>query len=250
MSALLLLLIALGAIAWFQKSGRGAYRRLKTLSDTEFRQRRYRRWIARAALAFALPALIGLALLHRLAALTQLPPEFAPARALLPVVEGSAAALATGLLGGAAVGGLIAGILAATRSKRSLLPPFGNVGTLMPRNRPERAYATAVSVFAGITEELAFRLYLPLLITLVTGSAILAFALAALLFGTMHRYQGWGGVTATTLVGLVMTAVYLVTGALWLAMLLHALVDLNGLVLRSVLHPPAGAKNHRDHDQA
>jgi membrane protease YdiL (CAAX protease family) len=248
--SIVLLLIALGAIAWFQKGDRGAYRRFKTLSDTDFRQRKYRRWIVKAVLAFVLPALIGVALLDRLTALTALPPEFAPARTLLPIVEGGPGALAAGLLGGAAIGGLVAGLLAATRSKRSLLPPFGNVGTLMPRNRPERAYAAAVAIVAGITEELAFRLYFPLLITLVTGSAILAFALAALLFGAMHRYQGWRGVAATTLVGLVMTAVYLITGALWLAMLLHALVDLNGLVLRSVLHPPAGAKDHRDHDQA
>ena len=246
--SVILLLIALGAIAWFQRGGRGAYRRFRALSDTEFRQRRYRRWIARATLAFALPALIGLALLHRLAALQTLPPEFAAARALLPVVEGAPGALATGLLGGAAVGGLIAGALAATRRRRSLLPPLGNVATLMPRNRPERAYAAAMSVVAGITEELAFRLYLPLLLALLTGNGIFAFAIATLLFGAMHRYQGWRGVAATTLVGLVMSAIYLITGALWLAMLLHALIDLNGLVLRSVLHTPAGAEDHRDDD--
>lgn len=241
--ALILLLTALVAIAWFQYGDLGAYRRLKTLSDTDFRQRRYRRWIAKALTAFALPALIGLTLLDRLAATTMLPPEFAPARALLPAVEGSPDTMATGLLGGAAIGGLIAGILAATRSKRSLLPPFGNVGTLMPCNRPEMAHAAAVSVVAGVTEELAFRLYIPLLITLVTGNAVLAFALATLLFGAMHRYQGWRGVAATTLVGLVMTAVYLITGALWLAMLLHALIDLNGLVLRPLLSSSSASRS-------
>jgi len=32
-----------------------------------------------------------------------------------------------------------------------------------------------------------------------------------------------------------MAAVYLMTGSLWLAMLLHALIDLNSLVLRPAL---------------
>ena len=36
---LILLLTALGAITWFQYGDLGAYRRLKTLSDTAFRQR-------------------------------------------------------------------------------------------------------------------------------------------------------------------------------------------------------------------
>ena len=48
---------------------------------------------------------------------------------------------------------------------------------------------------------------------------------------------------ATTLVGVVMTAVYLITGALWLAMLLHALIDLNGLVLRPWLSSSSASRS-------
>jgi membrane protease YdiL (CAAX protease family) len=115
----------------------------------------------------------------------------------------------------------------------------------MPRNRPEMVHAAMLSVAAGITEELAFRLYLPLLIALITGNALLAFAVAALLFGAMHLYQGWKGVAATMVVGLVMTAVYLMTGALWLAMLLHALIDLNGLVVRPLLSSSFASRSGR-----
>jgi membrane protease YdiL (CAAX protease family) len=242
---LILLLSALAAIAWFLKGDLGEYRRFKTLSDTLSRQRRYRLWIAKAALAFALPALIGLALLGRLQALTTLPSEFAAARALLPDFTGGPSALLTGMLGGAAVGGLVVGILAATRRKRAPVTPLGDVDSLIPRNRAEMVHAAMLSVAAGITEELAFRLYLPLLITLVTGSALLAFALATLIFGAMHLYQGWKGVVATMVVGLVMAALYLMTGALWLAMLQHALIDLNGLVVRPWLSSSSASRSGR-----
>lgn len=245
MPLLLLLISALAAIAWFLKGDLGEYRRFKALSDTAARQRRYRLWIAKAVLAFALPALVGLALLGRLAALTTLPAEFATARALLSDFTGGPSAFLTGMVGGAAVGGLVVGILAAMRRKRGPVAPLGDVGALVPRNRPETAHAAMLSVAAGITEELAFRLYLPLLIALVTGSALLAFALATLIFGAMHLYQGWKGVAATMVVGLVMAAVYLMTGALWVAMLLHALIDLNGLVLRPWLSSSSASRSGR-----
>jgi membrane protease YdiL (CAAX protease family) len=245
MMPLILLLAALAAIAWFLNGDLGEYRRFKALSDTAARQRRYRLWIAKAVLAFALPALVGLALLGRLNALTSLPAEFAAARAQLPEFTGGPSAFLTGMVGGAAVGGLVVGILAATRRKRGPVAPLGDVGALMPRNRPEMVHAAMLSVAAGITEELAFRLYLPLLIALITGNALLAFAVAALLFGAMHLYQGWKGVAATMVVGLAMTAVYLMTGALWLAMLLHALIDLNGLVVRPLLSSSFASRSGR-----
>ena len=92
-----------------------------------------------------------------------------------------------------------------------------------------------MSVAAGISEELAFRLFLPLLVALVTGNAFVAFGVAVAAFGAMHVYQGRAGVIATTLVGALMAAIYLMTGELWLAMVLHALIDLNSLVLRPAL---------------
>ncbi|MEG3164568.1 CPBP family intramembrane glutamic endopeptidase [Sphingomonas sp. PB2P19] len=184
--------------------------------------------------------------MNRVDALTTLPPEFAAARALLPSFDGGPSAFIYGMIGGAAVGGLVVGILAAIGNRRGRAArPLGDVGTLLPRNRAEIGHAAALSIAAGVTEELAFRLYLPLLTALVTGSAILAFTLAALLFGAMHLYQGWKGVVATTIVGLTMTAVYLMTGALWLVMLLHALLDLNGLVLRPLISSSSASRSGR-----
>ncbi len=233
-----LLLASLAALLWFLKGDLADYRRFKSLPDTASRQIRYRVWIAKAVLAFALPAIAGLVLLGRLDALVTMPPEFAGLRALLPAFDGDTGGFLFGVMGGGAIGGLAVGVLIAVRRRRgqsTQLRTLGDVDSLLPRNRAELVHTAALSVSAGVTEELAFRLFLPLLIVLITGNALIAFAVAAALFGAMHVYQGWVGVAATSVVGLLITAVYAMTGALWLAMVMHALIDLNGLVLRPIL---------------
>jgi len=230
-----LLLVTIMSLVWFLKGDLLGYRRIKRLSDTTSRQKTYRLWIAKAAIAFVLPAVIGLALLGRLDALVTVPPEFDALRTLLPSFQGYSPAELLGMIGGSALGGLIVGAVLATRGNWRILKTIGNVGSLIPRNRPEIAHAAAMSIAAGISEELAFRLFLPLLVALVSGSAFVAFGAAVAAFGAMHVYQGRAGVIATTLVGALMAAVYLMTGELWLAMVLHALIDLNSLVLRPML---------------
>ncbi len=230
-----LLLVTIMSLVWFLKGDLLGYRRTKRLPDTASRQKTYRLWIAEAAIAFVLPAIVGLALLGRLDALATVPPEFDDLRILLPSFEADSRLFVLGMMGGGALAGLFIGAFLATRRNWRVLKPIGNVGSLLPRNRPEIAHAAAMSIAAGVFEELAFRLFLPLLIALVTGNVFVAFGAALALFGAMHLYQGWAGVIATTLVGALMAAVYLMTGSLWLAMGLHALIDLNALVLRPML---------------
>jgi membrane protease YdiL (CAAX protease family) len=55
------------------------------------------------------------------------------------------------------------------------------------------------------------------------------------MFGVAHLYQGWIGVIATTLAGLLFTGVYLATGNIWIAALLHSLLNLQALWLRPLL---------------
>lgn len=231
----ILLLLTLMALVWFLKGDLLGYRRIKRLPDTISRRKTYRLWIAKAAIAFVLPTIVGLAVLGRLDALVTVPPEFDDLRTLLPSFEGDSKAFVFGMMGGSALAGLAIGAFLATRRNWRVLKPIGNIGSLLPRNRPEIAHAAAMSIAAGVAEELVFRLFLPLLIVLVSGNAIVAFGIALGLFGAMHRYQGCAGVIATTVVGALMTTIYLMTGALWLAMALHALIDLNSLVLRPML---------------
>ena len=230
-----LLLATLMSLIWFLKGDLLGYRRIRRLPDTASRQKTYRLWIAKAAIAFVLPAIIGLALLGRLDALVIVPREFDALRSLLPSLAGDSRAELLGMIGGSALGGLVIGAVLATRRNWRILRTIGNVGSLLPRNRAEIAYAAAMSIAAGISEELAFRLFLPLLVALVSGNAFVAFGVAVAAFGAMHLYQGRAGVIATTLVGALMAAIYLMSGELWLAMLLHALIDLNSLALRPAL---------------
>jgi membrane protease YdiL (CAAX protease family) len=62
-----------------------------------------------------------------------------------------------------------------------------------------------------------------------------AFAIAAVLFGLAHCYQGWKGVLMTTLLGVVFTALYVAISRLWVVMALHALIDLNALLLQPLI---------------
>jgi len=226
----LLLFASLAGIWWFQKGDLGEYRRFCALNDGHSRRMRFRLWLVRAALAFLVPVLIGLVLLGRTGALTAMPGEFAGAAGIMPSIIDDDGALPSLLIGGA-IGGLVTGALLARFWRRK---PIGNVSALLPRDRREVKYALALSVMAGVTEEAYFRLYLPLLIAILTGQAWIGFAASLALFGAMHRYQGWAGVLATTALGAVMTGLYLMTGSLWVVMLVHTLVDVNGLVVLPV----------------
>ncbi|SFP74024.1 CPBP family intramembrane glutamic endopeptidase [Sphingomonas rubra] len=219
MPAGLLLALALAAVGWFAR---------RTPSPPS-RAARYRRWMARVGAAFGLSTLAGLALLGRVDALWRLPMEFAPLRAMLPAM--ALAEVAGGAIGGVAIGLAVAG-WRARRGGR----PIGKPGSLMPRSRAELPWGAAVALVAGVAEELFFRLLLPLLIAIFTGSALLGFGAATLVFAGLHRYQGWRGVVATGLFGAVMTAILLISGALWLVVLLHAAIDLGGLVLWPALY--------------
>jgi membrane protease YdiL (CAAX protease family) len=237
---LVLLVVALGGIALLVRRDVEAYRRFKLITDSKARQRQFRVWIAVTFTLFVGYTLLSLALLGRLFQLNQLPPEFAPAWATL----GGGAAIAGGQIGGLAIGMAIGGGLAAmiatiarrrkTADRRSARQ-LGDFAALMPRNRAELAHAAILSINAGLSEELFFRLALPLLFVLVIGNVWVAFALAAIVFGLAHLYQGVVGVVATTAVGVLLTAFYLASGSIWVAVLVHAAIDLVGLVLRPLL---------------
>lgn len=111
----------------------------------------------------------------------------------------------------------------------------GNIQPLLPRNGSEKFWGVVISVNAGISEELFFRLTLPLLLFYILGNAVAAFTAAAILFGLVHLYQGWAGVMFTFVLGIVLTLVYLGTGQLWIVIIAHAAINLNGLILQPFL---------------
>ncbi|WP_329084168.1 CPBP family intramembrane glutamic endopeptidase [Streptosporangium sp. NBC_01469] len=134
-----------------------------------------------------------------------------------------------GFLVAGAVGVLVFGWLAA-RGKS--VPGQQAVVHLLPRTKAERWYAAGLAVTAGITEEIVYR---GLLIAVGMGALGLsenAAAFAALaVFVVGHLYQGRRGMITVALIGLTLTALYLKTGSLLIPILLHALIDLRGLLL-------------------
>lgn len=183
-------------------------------------------------------ALLGVS--GRWPSILHIPVEFAPAAALFGVDDLTAADRQTVLLAasGGVVIGLVAGmLLTAWRAWRGRPEGtmFGDARALLPRGPQDYGWAALVCVTAGMTEEAYFRLLLPLLATQASGSAVVGFVGATLLFGAAHRYQGWRGVLATTVAGTALSVGYLATGSLLAMMAMHAAGDLGHLVLRPAL---------------
>jgi membrane protease YdiL (CAAX protease family) len=229
------LALALAAYAYFFLGDFGRLSELAALQPPGWRRRRYRLWIAKSWLLFALPALVALVLLGEVSAVVALPAAFTvPA-----VVAGFPAPIgdvARELAIGLAVGSIAGGGWAVLRGRRGRRPAMlGDFSSLLPQDAGEAWLAAGSAITAGITEELYFRLAVPLAVARLTGSAWLGFAAGTLLFALAHRYQRWVGVVSTSLVGVLLAFFYLQSGALWLAILMHAVIDLNGLVVRPAL---------------
>ncbi len=107
---------------------------------------------------------------------------------------------------------------------------LAGVADILPHNDLEYRWFLALSVTAGVCEELLYRGFL----TWVLGAYIgvpLALVLVAVGFGLAHAYQGKRGMLKTATVGLVLGGIVLATGWLGPAMICHALVDLGAGVL-------------------
>ncbi len=120
---------------------------------------------------------------------------------------------------------------------------LAGVEKLLPTTDREALLFRALSVTAGICEELLFRGFLLWVLTHYLpfwGAA----AAQAVMFGIGHAYQGTKGIMATTIAGGFLTAVVIVSGSLHAAMLAHALMDLNAgdmgrRAFAAAKHPPA-----------
>ncbi|WEK42715.1 MAG: CPBP family intramembrane metalloprotease [Candidatus Sphingomonas colombiensis] len=225
-----LLLAALLAMSWY-------VRRRLALNFGHGRSGAYLAVALRQIGGFAAPALIALTLAGEWRALRRMPESFARLAETYGiagwVVPGDGWTLLIGAVGGSALGAGIAFIQWRRRGSRG--PMFGELGWLLPRDRADLGWGLLLSLVAGVAEEVFFRLAVPLLVALATGSALAGFILSALMFAAAHRYQGMAGVIATGAMGIVFTALYLTTGALWLAIAAHIVVDLNSLVIRPAI---------------
>jgi uncharacterized protein len=152
-----------------------------------------------------------------------------------------------GLIGGIVIGiaaGTVAFMIARLRARKSggatvpnprtawiqkLIPDFS---ALIPTTAHERMIWAVVAINAGICEEVVFRGWLLSTLHGIVGVSGLALvAVAAILFGSAHIYQGPTGVFLTTLAGALFCLLYVATGSLLIPIALHVLVDIRFAIL-------------------
>jgi membrane protease YdiL (CAAX protease family) len=122
----------------------------------------------------------------------------------------------------------------------AIRPKLAFVEYLLPHSRDELRWFTALSVTAGVCEELLYRGFLFWVLKAYVGTALAAL-IGVILFGALHLYQGTRGAFKAGMAGLVMMIIVLLTGWLFPAMVVHALVDLGAGVLGfTVLAPSEG----------
>jgi uncharacterized protein len=111
---------------------------------------------------------------------------------------------------------------------------------LFPTTWTERRWWVLIGLTAGICEEVLFRGFL-LYYLRDWMNLTLALLVAAVIFGLQHLYQGAKGVVSTAVVGVLFGLLFLLSGSLILAMVLHAALDLR---LLTVLRPPENSSSH------
>lgn len=137
--------------------------------------------------------------------------------------------LALALAGGMALGGaIVAGRMWLGKSPGWI----AYQSAAAARRHSDMPAAALLALSAGVSEELFFRLLLPLLVGLVTSSGLTGLAVGFVAFTLLHKHQGWAGMLLVALVGMALTYLYLLTGRLWVAMVVHTFIDLNAFVLR------------------
>lgn len=97
---------------------------------------------------------------------------------------------------------------------------------MMPHSSEELRWFSLLSITAGICEELIYRGFYVWYLQAVGLPLLPAAAVACVIFGFAHLYQGLRGVAMTTIVGGFLTGVYLLSGSLYVGMIIHALMDL------------------------
>jgi hypothetical protein len=101
-----------------------------------------------------------------------------------------------------------------------------SIQTFLPRKPLEIALWIAVSISAGISEEIAFRGYFQRQFGALTGSKWAAVSLQAVLFGMGHGYQGVQAIAKIALFGAFFGALAIWRGSLRPGIIAHAFGDI------------------------
>ena len=227
----LFLVVAVLLIVRAANRDRRDYRRFKKLKTTRERQRVFRRWLRESFLING-----GIAVAVLLASWNLIGPASASALKSPPLHwlhSNLSGGFGIGLAIGVAIAVAVVLVVPVFLLRRHVneLPAIGDVGALLPRTRGELKFGVGLSLNAGVVEELLFRLGMPALLFGITGNGVVAFVVASVLFGLLHVYQKFWGVLGATVLGLAFSVLYLLTGSIWVVIVIHAAIDLRSLVL-------------------
>lgn len=121
----------------------------------------------------------------------------------------------------------LAEIVRSPRSRRSARKQIDQIQMedMRPTTKAEAWHFQAVSVTAGVTEEIIFRGVMIAAFALVMPLWAAA-ALSLIAFTLAHAYQGPAGLLRVAPTGALLTAIVLLGGSLWPAILAHMVVDM------------------------
>ena len=245
---IILLFLALLTFFVFQRD-KDKYEKFKSQQKTEDRQKFYKRWTVEPLIIYGLLSLLILSAIGQFSSLKEMPKfliDFSrsvnPLRAIgdSGFIANFSKIASIALVPILIFENTISTYLRAYKkhknknSKNSSEEKeinLRNLNSLIPRNYKERIWGTALSISAGFSEELFFRVLAPILIYSVTGSALIAIISSIIWFGLGHYYQEVRGIIATSFAGLLLFIVYLITQNIWQIMLIHTVIDFNVLVL-------------------
>lgn len=118
------------------------------------------------------------------------------------------------------------GIAGMSQEERlSLRASLGDLRHFLPQSDAELKVFTGLSITAGIVEEIIFRGFaLWYLASFMPITA--AIILSSIAFGFGHSYQGANGILKTGIIGVVFGIIFVVSGSIWLPIILHMGLDL------------------------
>ena len=121
-------------------------------------------------------------------------------------------------------------VLQSEENRQALMQQFTRLRPLLPDTEGKVSVFMLASVTAGFCEELLYRGYLTWYLSAFMPTWA-AYGVGTLAFGLGHAYQGRKGIVQTTVMGAIFMVFVHFSGSLWLAMILHAAVDINSGLL-------------------
>jgi membrane protease YdiL (CAAX protease family) len=238
LAASLALLGVLVGLIWMSWRDSRDYAAFTLFDESAERIRFYRQWTFMPMVLFGVGGLVMLLALGRIDALWNFPAEFAAVVEPIRSPSSRESLSRDNMLGmavGMAIGLIISAVVWRKRLKKMSQPVIGDIEALLPRNRGEVNWCILLALNAGISEEIFYRIALPLLVLGATGSISASLVISIIAFGMAHYYQGLKGVLATTAVGALLFWLYLSSGSILKPIAVHILIDIFSLVIRPLI---------------